>query len=197
MNDNRNNLQNNDKEVNNNENKQQNSNDHKQSNSSYECSICLDVAKEPVVTKCGHLFCWPCIYSWHQQKNKCPNCNNVIGKNDFIPIYNKDQNINNTNRFKIPERPKAERNPNEEGSSNQNNFSNVNFGMGFFGFPFFGFQFNLGNNQNNQNNQNIPNHQNYSAFSNIRISNNENINKAARHLLSLLIMMLFYYLLTD
>lgn len=22
----------------------------------------MDVAKEPVVTKCGHLFCWPCIY---------------------------------------------------------------------------------------------------------------------------------------
>ena len=174
--------------------KQSNSNEQKQSISSYECSICLDVAKEPVVTKCGHLFCWPCIYSWNQQKNKCPNCNNVIGKDDFIPVYNKDQNINNTNRFKIPERPKGERNQSDEGSSSQNNFSNVNFGMGFLGFPFFGFQFNLGNTQNTQN---IRNHPNYPIFSNLRISNNENINKAARHLLSILIMMLFYYLLID
>lgn len=31
--------------------------------SHFECAICLDVAKEPIVTKCGHLFCWPCIYS--------------------------------------------------------------------------------------------------------------------------------------
>lgn len=29
----------------------------------YECSICLENAKSPVVTRCGHIFCWPCIYS--------------------------------------------------------------------------------------------------------------------------------------
>jgi hypothetical protein len=34
----------------------------KKNESNFECSICMDVAKEPVVTKCGHLFCWPCIY---------------------------------------------------------------------------------------------------------------------------------------
>lgn len=28
----------------------------------FECNICLEVAQEPVVTQCGHLYCWPCIY---------------------------------------------------------------------------------------------------------------------------------------
>lgn len=29
------------------------------------CAICLDtVSDEPVVTKCGHLYCWPCLYQW-------------------------------------------------------------------------------------------------------------------------------------
>lgn len=43
------------------------------SSGSFECSICFDVATEPVVTRCGHLFCWPCIYRVSLQiiKNQC------------------------------------------------------------------------------------------------------------------------------
>jgi hypothetical protein len=28
----------------------------------FECNICLEMAKEPIVTLCGHLFCWPCLF---------------------------------------------------------------------------------------------------------------------------------------
>ena len=30
--------------------------------SAFECNICYDVAESPVVTMCGHLYCWPCLY---------------------------------------------------------------------------------------------------------------------------------------
>ncbi|KAL3848858.1 hypothetical protein ACJIZ3_010740 [Penstemon smallii] len=43
-----------------------------------ECNICLDLVEDPMVTLCGHLYCWPCIYRWinfwdHQQP-QCPVC---------------------------------------------------------------------------------------------------------------------------
>lgn len=28
----------------------------------FDCNVCYDVAREPVVTLCGHLYCWPCLY---------------------------------------------------------------------------------------------------------------------------------------
>lgn len=34
----------------------------KSQDSVYECNICLDTAREAVVSMCGHLFCWPCIH---------------------------------------------------------------------------------------------------------------------------------------
>ena len=32
----------------------------------FDCGVCLDTASEPVVTFCGHLFCWGCLYKWMQ-----------------------------------------------------------------------------------------------------------------------------------
>ncbi len=33
--------------------------------SRFMCAICIDeVSDEPVVTRCGHIFCWPCLYQW-------------------------------------------------------------------------------------------------------------------------------------
>ncbi|RVW46795.1 E3 ubiquitin-protein ligase RMA1H1 [Vitis vinifera] len=36
----------------------------KNSYGGFDCNICLDFVQDPVVTLCGHLFCWPCIYKW-------------------------------------------------------------------------------------------------------------------------------------
>ena len=30
--------------------------------SAFECNVCLELASDPVITLCGHLYCWPCLY---------------------------------------------------------------------------------------------------------------------------------------
>jgi hypothetical protein len=27
----------------------------------FHCKICLEVGQEPVITPCGHLYCWACL----------------------------------------------------------------------------------------------------------------------------------------
>jgi len=57
--------------------------------SHFECKICMDVAKSPVVTQCGHLYCWECILRWSEHKKsesiECPVCNYVLNVNKLIP----------------------------------------------------------------------------------------------------------------
>jgi E3 ubiquitin-protein ligase RNF5 len=155
----------------------------------FECSICLETAKEPVITKCGHIFCWPCLYEWFESKGNqttCPNCKNPIHKDDIIPIYTKDENKNNSKKgFDIP-RPKAQRNSNNN-NNNNNFFSNSNFNFGFGFFPFSGFNINF-NNFNNENEYNNYNNNNNSFFDGM----NENEKKYISNLLILLFMIFFW-----
>lgn len=30
-------------------------------NESFTCNICFDTPTDPVLTQCGHMFCWSCI----------------------------------------------------------------------------------------------------------------------------------------
>lgn len=53
----------------------------------FECNICLDVAKEPVVTMCGHLYCWPCLYQWTERHPSCPVCKDYVDGDRVVPIY--------------------------------------------------------------------------------------------------------------
>ncbi|KAG0453005.1 hypothetical protein HPP92_025669 [Vanilla planifolia] len=56
----------------------------------FECNICFDTAKEPVVTSCGHLFCWSCLYQWlhvHSEHKECPVCKGEVTDSNIIPIY--------------------------------------------------------------------------------------------------------------
>ena len=163
-------------------------------NNNFECTICLETAKEPVLTKCGHMYCWPCIYNWLNSKGgkaKCPNCKNLITKDDLIPVYTNDENKENTNRFKnIPKRPKAERNPNSDRDDTNSGFSNFSFNFGGF-FPFMGMGMNFNNNQYNSTNNNYDNNTNNRQGEFLE-GVPENTKQAIINLMFLMIFILFF-----
>lgn len=56
----------------------------------FECNICFEMASEPVVTSCGHLFCWPCLYQWlnvYSNHKECPVCKGEVTEGNITPIY--------------------------------------------------------------------------------------------------------------
>lgn len=82
----------------------------------YDCNICLEMSRDPVLTCCGHLYCWPCFY-WlsyaHSNVRECPVCGGEVSDTSIIPIYG---NVNGCNSklkkessINIPPRPRAPR----------------------------------------------------------------------------------------
>ncbi|PWZ17726.1 E3 ubiquitin-protein ligase RNF185 [Zea mays] len=64
--------------------------EHGKSAPMFECNICFEMADEPVVTSCGHLFCWPCLYQWlhvHSSHKECPVCKGEVTEGNITPIY--------------------------------------------------------------------------------------------------------------
>ncbi|OVA00592.1 zinc finger protein [Macleaya cordata] len=65
-------------------------------NACFDCNICLENAHDPVVTLCGHLYCWPCIYKWLHLQNAtndpdqqplCPVCKADVSVSTLVPLY--------------------------------------------------------------------------------------------------------------
>ncbi|WMV49050.1 hypothetical protein MTR67_042435 [Solanum verrucosum] len=94
----------------------------------FECNICLDLANDPVVTLCGHLYCWPCIYKWiqlhsipsenpSQRHLQCPVCKADVSERSMVPLYGRDQATKTSevevqaNGMVIPERPGIDSHP--------------------------------------------------------------------------------------
>ncbi|CAL1406585.1 unnamed protein product [Linum trigynum] len=76
------------------------------SNSGFDCNICLDSVQDPVVTLCGHLYCWPCIYRWlncrggddvdeeeydKPSHRQCPVCKFDITESALVPLFGRGQ----------------------------------------------------------------------------------------------------------
>ena len=71
-------------------------------NASFDCNICFECVRDPVVTLCGHLYCWPCIYKWlnfqsissengEKLKPQCPVCKSEISQSSLVPLYGRGQ----------------------------------------------------------------------------------------------------------
>eukprot|EP00899_Mesostigma_viride_P021520 jgi/Mesvir1/2936/Mv14001-RA.1 len=108
------------------------------SEGNFECNICLELAQDPVVTVCGHLFCWPCIYRWlqvHSDYRRCPVCKAGVSEETVIPLYGRGNCDAQDPRTKPPpdvpqrpqgQRPEAVRQPSHDGNAQ---------GRDFFGQP--------------------------------------------------------------
>lgn len=85
--------------------------------SAFECNICLELSKEPVVTLCGHLYCWPCLYRWIQVQSycrACPVCKAGVEIDKVIPIYGRGSDFDPRQQEAIkvqpvPPRPAGQR----------------------------------------------------------------------------------------
>ncbi|SCU73200.1 ring finger containing protein [Trypanosoma equiperdum] len=77
------------------------------SRTDFSCAICYEVASEPVVTRCGHLFCWRCLSRWlHPPRSavntECPVCRGRVDENvngDIIPLYGKGRSEGASSSF--------------------------------------------------------------------------------------------------
>ncbi|RKP02232.1 hypothetical protein CXG81DRAFT_18060 [Caulochytrium protostelioides] len=104
----------------------------------FTCNICLDMAATPVVTRCGHLYCWPCLHEWLSRAaapasmgfplfmpaapsaasnapdaapRPCPVCKAGVRAADVVPIYTPGMERADPRAAATPARPQAQRPP--------------------------------------------------------------------------------------
>merc|ERR1719491_2044301 len=98
----------------------------------FQCNICLEQALEPVVTRCGHLFCWACLHKWLDAQERtqqtpqvpafatsntnrtngsvCPICKASVTVQNVIPVYTRGSQTDPRNTYpNLPARPPGKR----------------------------------------------------------------------------------------
>jgi len=132
----------------------------KRSDDAFVCNVCLDPVQDPVVTQCGHLYCWPCLFRWLKTNHTtCPVCKASVSTENVIPIFlgGSDQDPRTGDLpgpagsagggGDVPNRPQGQRPEPEQGTTNvmgmqQAQFGGVSFTGNFGFFPsLFGLQF--------------------------------------------------------
>ncbi|KAJ1917320.1 hypothetical protein H4219_003280 [Mycoemilia scoparia] len=95
----------------------------------FSCNICFDATSDPVLTLCGHLYCWTCLAQWLERSLTCPVCKAGCDKEKVIPIYSRGkEETDPRKKVDIPQRPAGQRPPQQPNPNAQ-----------FFGFdPFIG-----------------------------------------------------------
>lgn len=157
--------------ANNNNNADENSKDDRM----FECNICLDTAKDPVVSYCGHLFCWPCLHQWLEtrpNKKVCPVCKSGISKEKVIPLYGRGSTNQEDPRNKVPPRPsgqraEAETNTGFPGFGFGDGSFHLSIGIGAFPFNLFVSAFNINNAPNQTTNNEMESREDETFLSKI------------------------------
>ena len=110
--------------------------EHRSNDSRYDCNICLDCAKDAVISMCGHLFwsekvmkkslchfdlsfSWPCIHQWLETRPArptCPVCKSALSADKLIPLYGRGGDGVDP-RKKVPPRPQGQRSEPQGGVS--------------------------------------------------------------------------------
>uniref|UniRef100_UPI00358E31C2 E3 ubiquitin-protein ligase RNF185 isoform X2 n=1 Tax=Myxine glutinosa TaxID=7769 RepID=UPI00358E31C2 len=117
----------------------------------FECNICLDTAKDAVISLCGHLFCWPCLHQWLEtrpNRQVCPVCKAGVSRDKVIPLYGRGSENQQDPREKLPPRPQGQRpEPENRGGFQGFGFGDggfqMSFGIGAFPFGFIATAFNI------------------------------------------------------
>uniref|UniRef100_M0ZL06 E3 ubiquitin-protein ligase RMA n=1 Tax=Solanum tuberosum TaxID=4113 RepID=M0ZL06_SOLTU len=102
----------------------------------FECNICFELAQDPIVTLCGHLYCWPCLYRWlrlHSQSHECPVCKALIQEEKLVPLYGRGRTSTDPRSkpvpgVEIPRRPAGQR-PETAPPPESHTFPNPGFGL--------------------------------------------------------------------
>ncbi|XP_059649050.1 uncharacterized protein LOC132295002 [Cornus florida] len=81
----------------------------------FDCNICFGMAREPILTCCGHLFCWACFHQLpyaYSSSKECPECKGEVTDTNITPIYGTGNSAHvseSKSLVKTPPRPQAHR----------------------------------------------------------------------------------------
>jgi hypothetical protein len=125
--------------------------------SRFSCNICLEAVTEPVVTQCGHLYCWPCLYQWlepgmlpaerqaltgnlvfaghavDESRRVCPVCKACVSVPTIVPIYvrtepqSPNRNSEHEHDHEHEREERSEFNDNDNDNDNHDEFNDDEF----------------------------------------------------------------------
>lgn len=106
----------------------------------WHCPICSKSIVNPIVTECGHVFCWKCIKDRINTSNECPVCKHIIEIQKIIPVYG--QGIEDTESEQPPKPTQEYHQARREHEFFENHFPlpfEILFNRGFRNFGTFRF----------------------------------------------------------